>query len=97
MAEYYSNEPDQKPIKDMGTAPMILGICSIVLSLTFSRLIGLILGIIAVVQGAKAKEFNSDAKAGFIMGIIGICMNCVLLFLLLLLITFLFVPVFCLY
>ncbi len=94
MAEYYSNEPDQKNIKDSGTAPLILGICSIVLSLSFSRLIGLVLGIIAVVQGAKAKDYNSDAKAGFIMGIIGICLNTILLFFLLLIMLFAFLPFF---
>ncbi len=94
MAEYYSNEPEQKNIKDGGTAPLILGICSIILSLSFSRLIGLVLGIIAVVLGSKFKDHNSDAKAGFIMGIIGICLNTLLLFFLLLMLLFAFLPFF---
>ncbi|MGN0907037.1 MAG: hypothetical protein ACI4NM_07805 [Bullifex sp.] len=76
MAEYYTNDPDNgKRRGDEGTMPLILGILSIVLSLTFSRLIGLILGIIAIVKGSQHRYEDNDAKAGFICGIIGVCLS----------------------
>ncbi len=80
MAEYYSNEPDNgKKRGDEGTMPLILGILSIVLSLTFSRLVGLILGIIAIVKGGQHRYADNDARVGFICGIIGVCISSVFL------------------
>ena len=80
MAEYYSNEPDNGNRKgDEGTMPLILGILSIVLSLTFSRLVGLILGIIAIVKGGQHRHEDNDARIGFICCIIGVSLSSVFL------------------
>lgn len=78
---YYSNPPEDNPkYEDRGTAPMILGILSVIFSLTFSRLIGLVLGIIAVCLGGKYRYTNKDAKVGFITGIVGICISAIFIF-----------------
>lgn len=77
---YYSNAPDENPnYEDRGTAPMILGILSLIFSFTFSRIIGLVLGIIAVCLGSRYRYENKEAKAGFIMGIIGITINAIII------------------
>ena len=90
--KYYSNEPDNNKSKgDSGTVPMVLGLCSLILALTFSRLVGFVLGIIAVVKGSKLRHINSDANAGFVMGIIGICISAVAFLILFLMFT-IFLP-----
>lgn len=92
---YYSNPPEDNPhYEDRGTAPMILGILSLIFSLTFSRLIGLVLGIIAVCLGSKYRYTNKDAKVGFVTGIIGICISAIIFFAFLLFFGFAFLPFF---
>lgn len=78
---YYSNPPDENPkYGDRGTAPLVLGILSLVSSLTVSRVVGLVLGIIAVCLGNKHKHVSEEAKIGFILGIIGICISAIVIF-----------------
>lgn len=92
---YYSNPPENNKKKgDSGTAPMVCGLCSIISALTISRLVGLILGIIAVVMGGKIRHENSDANAGFIMGIIGICISAAVFLIVLFILFVSFVPFF---
>ncbi|MCR5732348.1 MAG: hypothetical protein K6G51_05370 [Sphaerochaetaceae bacterium] len=69
---------------NIGTTPLVLGIMSVIFSLTFSRLIGLILGIIAIVKGSKYRNVDNDAKAGWILGIIGVVLSGAIVFLVLL-------------
>ena len=69
MAEYYSNDPDNKRKGDEGTLPLIMGILAIVFTITFSRLIGFILGIIAIIKGNQHRLYDNDAKICFICGI----------------------------
>ena len=72
MSDFYQNYtegPSNNPNRgDMGTAPMVLGLISLICSLTFSRLAGIILGIIAVCLSSGIRKENSQANAGFIMG-----------------------------
>ena len=81
MGEFYENynrPPENNPdYKDSGTAPLVLGICSLICALTFSRLAGLVLGIIAVCISSSIRKENPHAEAGFILGIIGICVSIV--------------------
>ena len=81
MGEFYENynrPPENNPdYKDRGTAPLVPGICSLILALTFSRLAGLVLGIIAVCISSSIRKENPHAEAGFILGIIGICVSIV--------------------
>ena len=81
MGEFYENyncPPENNPdYKDRGTAPLVLGICSLICALTFSRLAGLVLGIIAVCISSFIRKENPHAEAGFILGIIGICVSIV--------------------
>ena len=79
MAEYYSNEPDNRRNGDEGTLPLILGILSIVFAFTFSRVLGFILGIIAIVKGNQYRFLDNDAKVGFICGIVGVCISSIAL------------------
>ena len=78
--------------RDIGTAPLVLGIISVVLSLTLSRVVGFILGILAIVKGGRYRHVDNDARAGWILGIIGVTISGLFVFLLLLLILLLFVP-----
>lgn len=92
---YYSNPPEDNPhYEDRGTAPMILGILSLIFSVSFSRLIGLVLGIIAVCLGSKYRYTNKEAKYGFVMGIIGICISAIALFAIFSLFGMAFLPFF---
>ncbi len=76
--ENYNRPPENNPdYKDRGTAPLVLGICSLICALTFSRLAGLVLGIIAVCISSSIRKENPHAEAGFILGIIGICVSIV--------------------
>lgn len=71
---YYAPMPPM-PGKGAATASMICGIISLVMCLTgWMALIGLGLGIPAIITGASAKKqgyVGGMAQAGFIMGIIG--------------------------
>ena len=84
MSDFYQNYtegPSNNPNSgDRGTAPMVLGLISLICSLTFSRLAGIILGIIAVCLSSGIRKENSQANAGFIMGILGICIAAVIFF-----------------
>lgn len=92
MGEFYENyncSPENNPdYKDRGTAPLVLGICSLICALTFSRLAGLVLGIIAVCISSSIRKENPHAEAGFILGIIGICVSIVFLGIILLSVLF---------
>lgn len=79
MAEYYSNDPDNKRKGDEGTLPLIMGILAIVFTITFSRFIGFILGIIAIIKGNQHRLYDNDAKIGFICGIIAVCLSSIAL------------------
>ena len=69
----------------------MLGLLSIILSLSFSRLAGIVLGIIAIVLGGRLRYTDSEAKAGFIMGIIGLCLGLCIVALVVLALTPLFI------
>ena len=79
------NQPQSSGGKTMlpnATIILVLGICSIVFSCAF---VGLVLGIIAVVIAGKPRKMYkenqnaydgwSQVNAGYIMGIIGICLG----------------------
>ena len=67
-----------------GTTVLVLGLCSIVFSCVF---VGLVLGIIGVVLGNKAKSIYRESpdkydgfqslNAGWIMSIIGLCIGAI--------------------
>ncbi len=78
--------------RDIGTTPLVLGIISVVLSLTLSRVVGFILGILAIVKGGRYRHVDNDAKAGWILGIIGVTISGIFVFLILLLILFFLIP-----
>lgn len=78
--------------RDIGTTPLVLGIISVVLSLTLSRVVGFILGILAIVKGGRYRHVDNDAKAGWILGIIGVTISGLFVFLILLLILFFLIP-----
>lgn len=71
-----------KPTLPNATVILVLGICSIVLGCFF---IGLICGIIAIVLAGKPRKLYKEnpggyegwgqVNAGFIMGIVGICLG----------------------
>ncbi|MBK5201773.1 MAG: hypothetical protein JJE21_09640 [Spirochaetaceae bacterium] len=54
---------------DSGTIVLIIGIASIILSVSFS-IFGLILGILAIVLGSKNKQNSRIGTAGWVLGII---------------------------
>ena len=72
---------NQKVMLPNATAVLVLGICSIV----FSCFFGVILGIIGIVLGSKAKKVYKEnpslyegygqVNAGYIMSIIGTCLG----------------------
>lgn len=66
----------QEMAKRKANTSMILGIVGLVLSLFGSMLVGIILGIIAVVKSSTAKKLSAtpltEAKAGKILGILSI-------------------------
>jgi len=73
----YRQEMSEKS-KGTATASLVLGILSIILSLFGAgTFIPLVLGIIGIVLGAKARkiEQSSQATAGFICSIVGVCLN----------------------
>jgi hypothetical protein len=78
------NQPQStsKTVLPNATTILVLGICSIVFSCLF---VGLVLGIIGLVLGGKAKKLYKDTpaiydgysqvNAGYIMSIIGVCIG----------------------
>lgn len=89
--EKYTEGPQNGPKSPSGTTPFVLGLLSIILSLSFSRLAGIVLGIIAIVLGGRLRYTDSEAKAGFIMGIIGLCLGLCIVALVVLALTPLFI------
>lgn len=79
MEEFQEKEELQQSQKDRGTSVFVLGLLSLIFSLTVSRVVAVILGIIAIVTGSSRKQESSLANAGYIMGIIGLCIAGVLL------------------
>ena len=73
---------NQKTMLPNATTVLVLGICSIVFSCVY---VGLVLGIIGIVLGGKAKKiYNASPSlydgygqlnAGYIMSIIGTCLG----------------------
>ncbi len=78
--------------RDIGTTPLVLGIISVVLSLSLSRVVGFILGILAIVKGGRYRHMNNDAKAGWILGIIGVTISGIFVFLICIFLLLFFVP-----
>jgi len=68
--ERMENDNEIKERED-GLLPLVLGIVSVVMTFSFSRLVGLVTGILAIVFGRSKKSVSEEAKAGFVMGIIG--------------------------
>ena len=73
--------------KGKATAALVLGIISVALAwFGYSAIAGLVCGIIALVLGiqirkagqAEGFEISGNAKAGFVLGIIGVILNAVM-------------------
>ncbi|HMM32569.1 MAG TPA: DUF4190 domain-containing protein [Clostridia bacterium] len=73
--------------KGKATAALVLGIISVGLAwFGYSAIVGLVCGIVALVLGiqlrkaaqAEGFELNGNAKAGFVLGIIGTILNAVM-------------------
>lgn len=73
--------------KGKATAALVLGIISVALAwFGYSAIAGLICGIIALVLGIQLRkaaqtegfELNGNAKAGFVLGIIGVALNSIM-------------------
>lgn len=79
MEEFKEKDEKQQSQKDRGTSVFVLGLLALIFSLTVSRVVAVILGIIAIVTGSGRKQESSLANAGYIMGIIGLCIAGVLL------------------
>ena len=83
---------DRKQLESKATAALVLGILSIVCALGGMSLLGTILGIIGIVQGAKSKDFEANGKAGFVCSIIGTVLGSGLLIILVALAGFVMIP-----
>ncbi len=72
----------KEDVKDnsFGTASVVLGIFSII----FASIPGAILGLLAVIFASKQKKIQNNkwVKAGFILGLAGIILSAVLIFIL---------------
>jgi uncharacterized membrane-anchored protein len=83
--EYYTpydeaNQVNNPLMEKKGTTSMILGIIAIVSAITgFLTPVALVLGIIALVKGKKYRKENTNAKAGYVLGIISIIIAAVLI------------------
>ena len=68
-------QPVARPTNGLSIASLVLGICSIVLWWFFG--LGIVLGILAVVFGVKARRRtpNGMATAGLVTGIIGLSLS----------------------
>lgn len=69
------------PLADKkGTTSMILGIIAIVSTITgLLAPVALVLGIIAIVKSKKYMRVNTNAKAGFVLGIISVIIACLII------------------
>jgi lysylphosphatidylglycerol synthetase-like protein (DUF2156 family) len=75
---YYGQEeqPSYQKKDNSSITALILGILSLVCGITgVASLAGSIMGIIGIVQGNKNRKFDSEAKAGFVMSIIGLILS----------------------
>ncbi|MBK5201772.1 MAG: hypothetical protein JJE21_09635 [Spirochaetaceae bacterium] len=65
-------------IQEKSNNSLILGIIAIVFTLIpFFKLIGIILGILAIVKGYKYRSENSSALAGWVLGILSLIFSSV--------------------
>ncbi|AEV30925.1 hypothetical protein SpiGrapes_3180 [Sphaerochaeta pleomorpha str. Grapes] len=75
----YSGQEQQPsyPKRDSSSlTALILGILSLVCGITgVASLAGSIMGIIGIVQGNKNRKYDAEAKAGYIMSIIGLILS----------------------
>jgi uncharacterized membrane-anchored protein len=83
--EYYTpydeaNQINNPLAEKRSTTAMILGIIAISCAITgFLAPVALVLGIIALVKGKNYKSENTNAKAGYVLGIISIILAAVLI------------------
>lgn len=88
-------EYDASRLEREATTSLVLGILSIVCGISGMMLIGTILGIIGIVQGAKSKDYNGNGKAGFVCSIIGTVISSFFLILIIALVGFITLPMLC--
>lgn len=76
-APYQPLDPVAAGLQSKATTAMVLGICSIVLGGCICGPVGLALGITAIVlgKGAELAPNTGHARAGFICGIVGVCLS----------------------
>lgn len=80
MPQYNTSQQNGGQEMGNGIACMVLGIVSIVFGCT--PLIGLVCGIIAIIMNRKDQQLgiqSSYHKAGFVCGIIGVCLGAITL------------------
>jgi thiamine transporter ThiT len=68
-----TQNPQRKDNSSM--VALVMGILSIVCGLTGMMAVGLVLGIIGIVQGNKNRLTDSEARAGFVCSIIGTALS----------------------
>ena len=88
-------ECDASKLEHEAVTSLVLGILSIVCGISGMMLIGTILGIIGIVQGAKSKDYNGNGKAGFVCSIIGTVISSFFLILIIALVGFITLPMLC--
>lgn len=68
-------------IQEKSNASLVLGIIAAVFTLIpFFKLIGIILGILAIVKGYKYRSENGAALAGWVLGILSLIFSSVVMF-----------------
>lgn len=76
---YERTEMDQKRYDDGRNTALVLGILAIVSTtiacIVIFSLIGLILGIIAIVKGARSRKVSSAGLAGWLLGILSVILS----------------------
>ena len=88
-------EYDASKLEHEAVTSLVLGILSIVCGISGMMLIGTILGIIGIVQGAKSKDYNGNGKAGLVCSIIGTVISSFFLILIIALVGFITLPMLC--
>ena len=88
-------EYDASKLEHEAVTSLVLGILSIVCGISGMMLIGTIIGIIGIVQGAKSKDYNGNGKAGFVCSIIGTVISSFFLILIIALVGFITLPMLC--